>query len=194
MGLDTYPPTGDIAHPSGLLTALRAGPPFCWGGTPAGARPEGGPFQRIGTYVHTRKKFRWISTPALYGILVSVYVSMYLSVGWRALAWRGCSKKDSAIVAVPRARRCGGYRGIWIDRVPCARRCGGLRDVVQGDYLQLPLSGRGRRRRAPSEKKRKAVERKAIPKWSQSAVATWLGRGVAEASALRICEAVSTRN
>ena len=47
---------------------------------------------------------------------------------------------------------------------------------------------------AASKKKGKSVERKAIPKWSQPGVETWLGRGVAEASTLRICETVSTRN
>ena len=42
-----YPACGAILARSSNLAL--------WGGTPAGARPEGGPFQRIGTYVHTRK-------------------------------------------------------------------------------------------------------------------------------------------
>ena len=74
-------------------------------------------------------------------------VSVYGSVGRLESACRllervllqnlGCSKKDCWLYLAHDG--CG----IWIGRVPCARRCGGLRDVVQGDYLQLPLSGRG---------------------------------------------------
>ena len=60
-------------------------------------------------------------------------------------------------------------------------------------YICLSRGG-GQWRRMPSEKKRKAVERKAIPKRSQAGVETRLERGVAEASTLRICETVSTSN
>ena len=173
------------------MTALRAGPPFLLGWYTSGGPPGGRSLSKdrdVRTYA---KKPLDLHSRPIRNFGVRVCVVRWFGPPESACLERAGKKK---IVAVPRARRCGGYRGIWIGRLPCARRCGGLRDVVQGDYLKLSLSGRGTAATNTIEKKRKEVERKAIPKWSQAGVETRLGRGVAEASTLRICETVSTRN
>ena len=84
-GLPARGRSAECAREAQLLEVAAHWALACRGGQ------EGGPFQRIGTYVHTRKKIRWISTPALYGILVSVRVCVYaclvdVCVRLRALA------------------------------------------------------------------------------------------------------------
>ena len=121
-----------------------------------GAARRAVPFKGSGrTYIREKNSVR-SPLPPYTEFWSCVYGSVYVSIGWRALAHRvflqnlGCSKKDCGLNLAH-----GGF-GIWIDRVPCARRCGGLRDVVQGDYLQLPLSGRGTAATSTIRKERKS--------------------------------------
>ena len=172
------------------MTALRAGPLFA-GVVHQRGPPGGRSFSKdrdVRTYA---KKSRCISAAALYGILVSVDGSVRGSVcvsPESACLERVVKKRFWLYLAHNGAGAIGGY-GVTVYLAHGGAGAYGM--LFRAPIYNCLSRGGGRRRRTPSEKKGKAAERKAIPKWSQPAVETWLGRGVAEASTLRICETVS---